>query len=419
MKDDANQGISRGSARQRAPIGQQAFAPDVLLFRIMLGCAGALVRYGNINFHLRDEGRLSLGDGSGQPVEIYIKRLPALLRILVNPGLAIGETYVDGDWAVDEADLARFIGYLLVNEGYIEGSAPVRMLNALRDMALQAFHANTPQQSRENAAHHYDLGNDLYESFLDDEMVYSCAFFTREAQSLEAAQRNKLETALDRLQVEPGMCVLDIGCGWGAMTRVIARRDAKAVGITLAGEQLAWAERHLPTGMRDRISYRLQDYRHHAEESPEAYDRVVSIGMFEHVGQRHFIDYYKAINRMLKPGGRALVHSIIKPTRSRTNAWIAKYIFPGGMIPRLDDMTVSAEAAGLVLPHEPFVHEGRQYATTLRHWRKRFNENFAVLNHERYDERFRRLWNFYLAGSEAAFDAIGYQVAQVVAEKPA
>jgi cyclopropane-fatty-acyl-phospholipid synthase len=417
MTDDARQGVSE-SAEEKHLNGRQAVAPDLVLCRVMLGCAGALVRHGNISFNLRGGVRVHLGNGSGQPVEIDIKRLPALFRILTNPGLAIGETYVAGDWDVEEGDLARFIGYLLVNEAHIEGWAPVRVLNGLRDRASQAFRDNTAQRSRKNAAHHYDLGNDLYKAFLDDEMVYSCAFFTHRAQSLEAAQKHKLELTLDRLRVEPGMKVLDIGCGWGAMTRVIARRHAHAVGITLASRQLALAEQRLPSALRERTAYRLQDYRDHAHENPEAYDRVVSIGMFEHVGRRHFVDYFEAVRRLLKPGGRALVHSIVKPDRSPTNAWIRKYVFPGGQIPRLEDMAASAEAAGLMLPHEPFLHPGHHYATTLRHWQRRFNENFASLDRRRYDERFRRLWNFYLAGSTAAFEAIGHQVAQVVVEKP-
>jgi cyclopropane-fatty-acyl-phospholipid synthase len=361
---------------------------------------------------------LLLGDGRDEAVAVYLKRLPALIRIMANPGLAIGETYVDGDWEIDDADLTRFLGGLLVNEGRIEALTPVRMLNDIRALASRTFQANTARQSRRNAAHHYDIGNDLYAAFLDDQMVYSCAFFTPEAQSLEAAQRHKMALTLDRVRVGPGMRVLDIGCGWGAMTRAIARRNAQAVGITLADRQLTLAEQRLPRALRDRISYRLEDYRRHAEENPAAYDRVVSIGMFEHVGRRHYVDYYRAINRLLKPGGRALVHSIIKPTRSPTNAWIKKYVFPGGQIPQLAEMTDSAKAAKLVLPHEPFVHEGSHYATTLRHWRRRFNDNFASLDHKRYDQRFRRLWNFYLAGSAAAFDALGYQVAQVVVRKP-
>ena len=163
-----------------------------------------------------------------------------------------------------------------------------------------------------SAAHHYDIGNDLYEAFLDDQMVYSCAFFTLEAQSLDAAQRHKMELTLDRVRVRPGMRVLDVGCGWGAMARAIARRNAQAVGITLATRQLTLAEQCLPQDLRGRVSYRLEDYRRHAAENPAAYDRVVSIGMFEHVGRRHFVDYYEAINRLLKPGGRALVHSILQ-----------------------------------------------------------------------------------------------------------
>jgi cyclopropane-fatty-acyl-phospholipid synthase len=344
---------------------------------MMASCAELFVRHGNINLRFRDHGWAVLGDGSGRPVDFHLGRLPALLRILANPGLAVGETYVEGDWEIDETDLARFLGYLLVNEAHVEGSTPIRALNEIRDMASHVFRTNNARQSRENASYHYDIGNDLYETFLGNEMVYSCAFFTPETQSLEAAQKNKLETTLDRLRVEHGMSVLDIGCGWGAMTRAIARRNAEAVGITLADRQLAWAEQHLPFDLRDRISYRLQDYRDHANANPEAYDRVVSVGMFEHVGRQHFVDYYKAISRMLKPGGLALVHNIIKPTRSQTNAWFRKYVFPGGQIPRLDDMTASAEAAKLVRPQEPFVHDGRQYATTLRHWRNRFNENFG------------------------------------------
>ncbi len=418
MAEDVKQAVSGSPEQRNTQARWPVPAPAFLLFRMMLGCAAVFARHGNISCRFREGQGVSLGNGRGQAVEIRIRNLPALFRIMVNPGLAIGETYVDGDWDVDDADLPRFIGYLLVNEGHIEALAPIRMLNGLRDQASQVFHANTAQRSRRNAAHHYDLGNDLYEAFLDDDMVYSCGFFTHKAQSLDAAQQNKLAMILDRLQISAGMRVLDIGCGWGAMTRTIALRDAEAVGINLAEQQLALAERRLPAALADKVSYRLQDYRDHAEENPEAYDRVVSIGMFEHVGRRHFAGYFSAVNRLLKPGGRALVHSIVKPTRSPMNAWLTKYIFPGGMIPQLAEMTASAEAAGLRLPHEPFIHDGWQYAKTLRHWRKRFNDNFATLDHKRYDMRFRRLWNFYLASSAAAFESLGYQVAQVIVEKP-
>jgi len=413
------QDVSSDFRRPGSPTGRKGHSPERILSRILTNLAGLFIRQGNINIHIFEENEpCSVGDGKGEPVDIYFRRLPALVRILTNPGLAVGETYVDGGWDIEETDLTCFLGYLLVNEAHIEAMPPVQLLNRLRDAASLVFHANNSLRSRKNASHHYDLGNDLYETFLDEEMVYSCAFFTDEAQSLEDAQKNKLETTLNRLQIESGMNVLDIGCGWGAMTREIARRDARAIGITLSDEQLILAEQRLPSEFRDLVSYRLQDYRDYAEQNPETYDRVVSVGMFEHVGRRHFAEYFKAIFAMLKPGGRALVHSIVKPNRSPTNAWIAKHVFPGGLIPRISDMTDSAEAAGLELPCQPFVHEGHQYAATLRHWRKRFNRNFGALDHERYDERFRRLWNFYLAASEAAFKSLGYQVAQLVIRKP-
>lgn len=418
MSDWLKWAASSGSGEYERPVDRRTSATEQLLLRMMVVGARLFVRSGSIELRFRDETPLLLGDGRDAAVKVHLSRLPALARIMANPGLAIGETYVDSDWDVDDGELTPLLGCLLVNEARIEASTPVRMLNDIRDMASRAFHANTARQSQKNAAHHYDIGNDLYEAFLDDEMIYSCAFFTPETQSLEAAQRNKLALTLDRARVGPGMRVLDIGCGWGSGTRAIAQRQAQAVGITLANQQLTLAEQRLPRTLRDRISYRLEDYRRHAEENPSAYDRVVSIGMFEHVGRQHFVDYFEAINRLLKPGGWALVHSIIKPTRSPTNAWIKKYIFPGGQIPRLAEMTDSARAAKLVLPQEPFIYDGHHYATTLRHWRRRFNDNFASLDHERYDQRFRRLWNFYLAGSAAAFDALGYQVAQIVVRKP-
>ena len=215
------------------------------------------------------------------------------------------------------------------------------------------------------------------------------------------------------------MRILDIGCGWGAMTRAIAERDAFATGITLADKQLELAREKVPPHLEGHIEYHLEDYRIHAAINPAVYDRVVSIGMFEHVGRSQFEIYFKAIRSLLKPGGRAVVHSIVKDTASPTNAWVEKYIFPGGYIPRIEDMACSARSAGLNAVNAPYVHEGKNYAQTLRHWRERFNRRFHELDPKKYDVRFRRMWNFYLAGSEAAFDGLGFRVAQIVVENAA
>jgi cyclopropane-fatty-acyl-phospholipid synthase len=238
---------------------------------------------------------------------------------------------------------------------------------------------------------------------------------------LRDAQLNKLRTSIRRLGIEPGMEVLDVGCGWGELTRLItAETEARhVVGITLAEEQCKLARARIAPEYGNRLRYQLEDYRLHATQNAGTYDRVVSIGMFEHVGRHHFVDYFRAIEKFLKAGGRALIHSIVRPEPGYTSPWIDKYIFPGGYIPALSEMTNSAKAAGLRLATDPFVHESFNYAQTLRYWRQRFNESYPSLDHGRYDDKFRRMWNFYLAGSEAAFDANGFCVAQVLVEKPA
>ncbi|MEM9684614.1 MAG: cyclopropane-fatty-acyl-phospholipid synthase family protein, partial [Pseudomonadota bacterium] len=220
---------------------------------------------------------------------------------------------------------------------------------------------------------------------------------------------------------EPGMFVLDIGCGWGEMTRVVTEKSKaqRVVGITLAEEQCKLARERVNPDHGNRLSYLLEDYRDHANRNAGSYDRIVSIGMFEHVGKHHFADYFRAIEGLLKPGGRAVVHSIIRPKPGYTSAWVDKYIFPGGYIPSLEEMTSSASGAGLTLIRDPFIHESFNYANTLRHWRKRFNDGFASLDQSHYDERFRRMWNLYLAGAESSFQENDFCVAQILVEKSA
>ncbi len=388
------------------------------VFRLLAQLAGRFLHYGRFNIIYRGRAIATIGSGSGDPIDVRITNASCLLKILLRPDLALGETYMDGDWDVDEKDLVSFLGLILMDDARLEQSLPVRILARLRQSIDKVIRPNTTGRSRKNASHHYDIGNDLYSEFLDPEMLYSCAFFSPEARSLEAAQENKIRTTLDRLVVGPGMTVLDIGCGWGAMTRAIAARGAHAIGITLADRQLALAEQRVPARHADMISYKLQDYRDHARENRGKYDRVVSIGMFEHVGKSKFENYFSAIYDLLKPGGRALVHSIVKDTDVPTNAWVDKYIFPGGFIPRIEDMSGSAVGVGLELLHDPFVHDSSHYAQTLYHWRERFNARFEKLDPTRYDERFKRMWNFYLAGSQAAFEKLGFQVSQVLVERP-
>ena len=387
---------------------------EKVIFALLTRTINLFIDEGPIELHAPHTGRALLGSGDGPTIKVTLYRIAALGKMLRRPDLCIGECFMEREWDVADEDLARLLILLLRNDARLEDRLPVRLLNAIRQSIESIIRPNNSERSRQNASHHYDIGNDLYESFLDTEMLYSCAFYSHEGESLEEAQINKIAVTLERLNVAPGMTVLDIGCGWGAMTRAIADADANAIGITLAEQQLALATKRIPLHHVGSIEYILEDYRVHASKNADTYDRVVSIGMFEHVGRRQFKTYFKAIQALLKPGGRAVVHSIIKDSATPTNAWVDKYIFPGGYIPQIEDMTESAYAAGLTVLCDPYIHASNNYAQTLRHWRERFNTRSHELDHTKYDERFRRMWKFYLAGSEAAFDGLGFHIAQIV-----
>jgi cyclopropane-fatty-acyl-phospholipid synthase len=390
-------------------------------FRAWMLAARAFVRSGNLRVRYRNSAETTLGDGAGPAYTIDVDSCRFLRRMALSPEIAFGEGYMDGGWRTRNSKLADVIGLLLKNQLQVMNWPRPRFVQLLQKVVSGLRHKrNNPAVSRANVAHHYDIGNDLYRSFLDRDMNYSCAFFEDPASDLEHAQRNKLRTTIARLDIRPGMSILDIGCGWGALTRLIAGETAAAhiVGITLAEEQLALARKRAMSEYGNRLRYVMADYRDHARENPSRYDRIVSIGMFEHVGERQFETYFRSIERMLRPGGRTLIHAIIRPRKNMTSPWVEKYIFPGGYIPTLQELTGSALRIGLDLVRTPYIHGSVHYATTLRHWRKRFNAAYPNLNQQRYDARFRRMWNFYLAGSEAAFDATGFSVAQAVFEKP-
>ena len=379
--------------------------------------ANLLISYGCIELHYKDT-RLRIG--KGEPSFTFnVYDAGALGRIMTSPELGFGESYMDGHWALAEHDdLGDFTGYLLHNQMLVREKAVVRGMEYIAGLRGKLA-SNTIEASRENASHHYDIGDDLYTRFLDEGMNYSCAFFDAPDMSLRQAQLNKIDTTIKRLGVEPGMHVLDIGCGWGEASRRLHNNydTGKTVGLTLADNQLAGARAKADDAG---LEYYLQDYREHARENPEDYDRIVSIGMFEHVGRAQYPDFFSAVYNLLKPGGRALIHTIVSlGDVSATNEWVDKYIFPGGQIPRASETIQAAQNQGLHLYHPPFRHESFHYAKTLRSWR----ENFMTIKHkldpQKYDERFCRMWELYLAGFEGAFWQDYFEVNQFVLEKPA
>ncbi len=408
-----------GNEFRARPVDQHpARARQLWLFRALAPVIGAFAQRGWLQINYRDIDEIECGDGTGPLYRIRVNALRLVPRIIINPDLGTGEGYMNGEWEVERGDLAGLIGMFCRNESIASKTVWGQRIRSAASLWHRARRIS-PRRARRNAAHHYDIGNDLYESFLDDGMNYSCAFFESPDQSLRDAQLNKLRTTIRRLAIGPGACVLDIGCGWGELTRLIAvETDAgRTTGITLAERQRDWARRSAGALLGERLDYRLVDYRVHARNNPAVYDRIVSIGMFEHVGRKHFVEYFDAVSRMLADDGIALVHSIMRLQREDTSPWVLKYIFPGGYIPTLDDTIAAAREAGLQLAHEPFVHESFHYAETLRRWRANFNAAWPQLKGSRYDERFRRMWNFYLAGSEAAFDVNGMFVGQVLLKK--
>lgn len=390
----------------------------LVLFRALAGIVGAFARKGSLQLNYRGREEVSFGDGTGPQFKLRLHSLRTIFRVLKNPDLGCGESFMDNDWDLDRGDLGGFLKMMCRNQMEAQNSIPGKAFRAAGGL-LNIGRRNDPRRSRRNVAHHYDIGNDLYGAFLDRGMNYSCAFFEQPDQTLRGAQLNKLRTTIGRLDIGDGACVLDIGSGWGELTRLIASETGAGhvTGITLAKTQLDLARKRAADLTGRRPEYRLVDYRIHARDNPRACDRIVSIGMFEHVGARHFAEYFNAIRQMLADDGQALVHSIMRRDPSETSDWIRKYIFPGGYIPTLDDTLAAAGEAGLALACPPFIHDSFHYAETLRRWRRNFNDSWPELDRAHYDRRFHRMWNFYLAGAEAAFDENGMFVGQLLLRK--
>ncbi|HLI19505.1 MAG TPA: cyclopropane-fatty-acyl-phospholipid synthase family protein [Stellaceae bacterium] len=320
--------------------------------------------------------------------------------LLLNGPLKLGETFMDGRLTVEDGsiyDLLALIGCNLA----LAPPHPIMKIGDILGRWLRVFQQYNPLwKSRQNVAHHYDLSDTLYNLFLDTDRQYSCAYFHDPADPLEEAQANKKRHLAAKLRLEPGQKVLDIGCGWGGLALYLAQEaGVEVTGITLSVEQLRVAERRAAaSGLADRVKFELIDYR---ELAGRRFDRIVSVGMFEHVGVVHYPAFFAKIKELLADNGIALIHSIGRADGpGHTNAWIRKYIFPGGYSPAISEVVPVVEKAGMWITDIEVLR--LHYAETLKNWRARF-----LANRERvkaiYDERFCKMWEFYLAGSEVAF----------------
>ncbi len=367
--------------------------------RILRSALSRLVRSGDLTIIDSHGQRHRMGDGSGRPVVVRIVDSATEARLLKNPELALGEAYMDGLLVVEEGSLYDFMNLLL-------GQDPVKVLplligaqRAMRFVTRRLNQWNVTGRAKQNVAHHYDLDARLYDLFLDRDRQYSCAYFEDPNATIDEAQLAKKRHLTSKLDLRPGQRVLDVGCGWGGLALYMAEHySADVTGITLSEEQLSLARRRAEdSGFKDRVHFDLVDYR----DVPGTFDRVISVGMFEHVGVNYYRTYFEKIRDMLSDDGVAVVHTIGRTSPpGSTNPWIAKYIFPGGYIPALSEVMDAIEPTGLIVSDIEILR--LHYAETLRQWRHRFVENWDRAR-EIYDERFCRMWEFYLVGSELSF----------------
>lgn len=364
------------------------------------------------------DGRAIGGGGADSPA-LYVARPDMLYdRMGHNPKVGLGEAYMAGDWrAAEGTDLGQLLTPFAERLTTIVPPWLSRM-RAVVDQPLPHRQRNTVSGARSNISAHYDLSNDLFSTFLDPTMTYSAAMFDDAVpyahQSLEDAQHRKMESVLDLARAGAGSRVLEIGTGWGALAVAAARRGAHVTSVTISQEQLDLArERVARAGLSDRVDLRLQDYR----EVTGEFDSVVSVEMVEAVGEEFWPTYFGTVDRVLAPGGAVCVQAILMDhhrmvTTRNSFGWIQKHIFPGGLIPSLRAIEHTLDAhTGLRMSDRR--HFGRDYAETLRRWRRAFDAHWSDVRRLGFDETFRRMWEFYLAYSEAGF-ASGYlDVAQI------
>ncbi len=352
------------------------------------------------------------GDGQGRAITARIHDSGTARRILLYPGLEVGEAYMDGRLTFDTGDISDFLDLGLSNLGWQVPGPMGRLQYKFATLARRFRQHNPLGIARRNVAHHYDLSGELYELFLDSDRQYSCAYYQSPEDGLERAQVQKKRHIAAKLLVRPGDRVLDIGSGWGGMALYLAREcGADVTGVTLSEQQHAVSERRAAEADRQRVRFRLQDYR----EETSTYDRIVSVGMLEHVGVNHYGEYFRKIADLLADDGVALVHTIGRAEGpGATNEWIRRYIFPGGYSPALSELLPAIERAGLYVTDIEVLR--LHYAETLKAWRQRFLANRATVA-KLYDERFCRMWEFYLAGSEATFRYSGHVNFQIQLSK--
>jgi|TARA_B100001079_G_scaffold131622_1_gene112797 cyclopropane-fatty-acyl-phospholipid synthase len=354
---------------------------------------GFLIIDANLNKHLIGSPKKE------NPITLRILDKNLHYKLLLLPDLYFGEAYTDGSLIIENGTLTEFLELVLKNIGRREINSYNAVINKIIGTYRFLTNFNLKKKSKSNVVHHYDISENLYDLFLDSKRQYSCAYFKSDNDTLEEAQNNKIDHIIKKLNLKPNQKVLDIGSGWGSLAIEIAKKSqCEVVGITLSENQYKYSiEQAKANGLENQVQFRLIDYR----DLNEKFDRIVSVGMFEHVGRKFYSTYFNAISKLLNDDGVSLIHTIgSNNPPNEPHPWITKYIFPGGYTPSLSEVAKPIEKSGLILSDLEVWR--MHYSHTLRHWKERFfGKREQVL--EMFDEKHFRMWEFYLAGCEMAF----------------
>ena len=380
------------------------------MFALLKTAASHIITKGNLTIIDSRGVTYQFGDQTGKPIQIRFTSAKWEREVALDPALKLGEAYMNDGFEFIKGDIYSLLETIFESTGPIaENQLWMKAFSFIRTATKRFVQMNTLRRSAKNVEHHYDLSGKLYEMFLDPDRQYSCGYFENPNVSLGEAQLAKKRHLAAKLQVKENEKLLDIGCGWGGLGLYFARvLGANVTGVTLSHEQHGIAnQRAKDMGLQDKAKFFLLDYR----KLDDAFDKIVSVGMFEHVGIGHYKEYFDHVKRLLKPDGRFVLHSIGRSGEpGATNPWIAKYIFPGGYIPSLSEVIPVIEKSGLIITDIEILR--LHYAETLKAWREAFLAHWDEAK-ALYDERFCRMWEFYLAASESAFRWQGMMVFQI------
>ena len=333
------------------------------------------------------------------PIQIRLLDKSLNYKLLLNPDLYFGEAYTNGSLIIENGSLTDFLEIAFKNIGRSDINLYSKIFNKIKGTYRYFTNFNRIVNSKKNVSHHYDISEKLYDLFLDKKRQYSCAYFKNENDSLEDAQTNKIDHIIKKLNIKPNQRVLDIGSGWGSLAIDIAKKtNASVTGITLSKNQFDYGNKKVKEmNLGNQVDFKLIDYR----QLNEKFDRIVSVGMFEHVGRKFYKTYFNQVSKLLKEDGISLIHTIGSVNSPRDpQPWITKYIFPGGYTPSLSEIAGPIEKSGLIISDMEVLR--MHYSHTLRHWKERFlSKKQEVL--EMFDEKFMRMWEFYLASCEMVF----------------